>query len=80
MIEPRSPLLRGIVPFLHGSASSWRLQTASTSRCLAFESTSSPLHVQPQMLNWNVTMQVGTIMAASDRFNITVLGRGGHAG
>ena len=25
-------------------------------------------------------MQVGTIMAASDRFNITVLGRGGHAG
>ena len=26
------------------------------------------------------TVQVGTIMAASDRFNITVLGRGGHAG
>jgi metal-dependent amidase/aminoacylase/carboxypeptidase family protein len=25
-------------------------------------------------------VQAGTIMAASDRFNITVLGRGGHAG
>lgn len=29
---------------------------------------------------WYSTVQVGTIMAASDRFNITVLGRGGHAG
>jgi hypothetical protein len=27
-----------------------------------------------------VLSQVGTIMAASDRFNITVVGRGGHAG
>jgi hypothetical protein len=27
-----------------------------------------------------MSVQVGTIMAASDRFNITVLGRGGHAG
>jgi IAA-amino acid hydrolase len=38
------------------------------------------LHVWPELPSGVISTKAGTIMAASDRFNITVLGRGGHAG
>jgi len=82
LLKQREGDLKGTVVLLFQPAEESRggAQDMIDEGALEGVSAISGIHVWPDTPSGTITTKVGTIMAASDRFNITVSGAGGHAG